>query len=100
MWVVAMVIRGVNKGYISKIYGQKQVKETDSVTKDTVTSGDSVDISSAAKEMQKLVQDTLSIDDVRLEKVEDLKQQIDAGQYHVPAKKLADALLRYVGWAR
>lgn len=100
MWVIAMVIRGINKGYVSKVYGQKPAKEMDPHPKDVVNSTDSIDISNQAKEMQKLVQNTLAIDDVRLEKVQNLKTQIDAGQYHVSAKKLADALMRYTGWSR
>ena len=95
-----MVIRGIGKNYISKVYGQKQLKEPNTKPHDIEKRGDSVEISSKAKEMQKLVQDTLALDDVRLEKVEKLKSQIDTGQYHVPAKKLADAILKYTSWSK
>ncbi|HHX94691.1 MAG TPA: flagellar biosynthesis anti-sigma factor FlgM [Clostridia bacterium] len=95
-----MVIRGIGKGYISKVYGHRPVKEPDLKPNEAEQGGDSVEISKAAKEMQKLVQNTLALDDVRLEKVEDLKNKIDTGQYHVPAKKLADAILKYTGWSR
>lgn len=95
MWVIIMVIRGINKGYFSKIYSQKQIKDKETTS---ASPGDTVDISSEAKELQRLVHDTMNLEDVRLDKVEDLKSQIETGKYHVPAKKIADALLRYTRW--
>ena len=92
MQVMTMEIRGIDKGYVSKIYGQKQMKDRETISGETVRDGDRVDISSEAKEMQKLVRETLELEDVRPEKVEDLKNRIHKGQYNVSSKKLADAL--------
>lgn len=93
-----MEIKGVNKGYFSKIYGNKQVKATNQSTEEIAGGSDSVDISSQAKELQKLVQDGMEIDDVRMDRVEELKEKIESGQYYVPTNVLAAAILRYMNW--
>lgn len=95
-----MEIKGVNKGYFSKIYGHKQAKVSSRSKEESLGCTDSVDISDRAKEMQKLVQDSLQIDDVRMDRVEELKEKIESGQYHVPTKLLAAAILKYINWVR
>lgn len=94
-----MEIKGVNKGYFSKVYGSKKVKGSSFSPEDILSDSDSVDISSQAKEMQKLVQEGMDIDDVRMDKVQALKDEIESGQYYVPTKVLAASIFRYLNWA-
>lgn len=93
-----MEIKGVNKGFFSKIYGNRQAKGSSLSKEEFLGCTDSVDISNRAKEMQKLVQDGLQIDDVRMDRVEELKERIETGQYYVPTKLLAAAILKYINW--
>jgi len=55
------------------------------------TSVDKIEISSAAKEMQA----TSNYNIERAEKLQKLKEQINAGEYKVDANKLAEDVLKY-----
>ncbi|CAM5191120.1 Negative regulator of flagellin synthesis OS=Ureibacillus acetophenoni OX=614649 GN=SAMN05877842_101180 PE=3 SV=1 [Ureibacillus acetophenoni] len=52
---------------------------------------DKIEISSAAKEMQ--VSSTLNTE--RTEKIQQIKEQIESGEYKVDARKVAEDLLKY-----
>ncbi len=93
-----MEIKGVNKGYFSRLYGDRKIREGNASADNIPESSDKIDISSQAKEMQKLVQDSMEMDDVRTTKVERLKEKIESGEYYVPTKKLAAAIIKYLGW--
>ncbi len=72
-----------------KIY-QQQKKETDRARKRVQPAGtDRVEISEAAKDLQRLVDETVSLPEIRLDRVRGLKDRIQTGAYQVPAEKLA-----------
>ncbi|HBG46145.1 MAG TPA: flagellar biosynthesis anti-sigma factor FlgM [Deltaproteobacteria bacterium] len=56
-------------------------------------SGDSVDISSKARELNKAKALLDSVPDVRVEKVEKLKNDVENGDYEVDAGKVAEKMI-------
>jgi len=94
---MTMKIKGTEGQNISKIYGQKPAHVEDNLPKDTANKDkDSITISSKVKEVRELVKETLKIDDVRLDRVETVKQKVDAGEYKVSSEEIADAILRHI----
>lgn len=55
---------------------------------------DTLAISGFAKEMQVAKQSLASVPDVRQNRVDEVKQQIEAGTYNVSASQVADKLLK------
>jgi negative regulator of flagellin synthesis FlgM len=55
---------------------------------------DQVDVSSMGKEISKLVERAKQLPDIRQERVEALRQQVQSGKYEVSSKQIADAILR------
>jgi len=80
----------------------QQYQKNDAVKKETETQSMSstmsttmterVDLSSKAKEIQQIKQIIAETPEVRMDKVQELKQQIDAGKYQIDAQKVADKL--------
>ena len=66
-------------------------QNTNKATTEKSTSVDKIEISSAAKEMQ--VSSTYNTE--RAEKLQNLKAQIQTGEYKVDANKLAENMLKY-----
>jgi len=92
-----MKIKGTEGQNIAKIYGQKPAHIEDNLPKDAAgRDKDSIIISSKVKEVRELVKEALKIDDVRMDRVETVKQKIDAGEYKVSSEELADAILRHI----
>lgn len=75
-------IQKANKA--SKAYGTSNVS----------TSKDSLVISDFAKELQIAKQTVAAAPDVRQTKVDDIKQQMEAGTYNISASKVAEKLLK------
>jgi negative regulator of flagellin synthesis FlgM len=59
-----------------------------------VSTEDKVDLSAQSKEMNKIHDVLNATPDVRAEKVEALKKQVEAGQYEVNSNSLADKMLK------
>lgn len=55
---------------------------------------DQVDVSSAGKEISKLVERAKQLPDMREERVEQLRQMVQSGKYDVSSKQIAEAILR------
>lgn len=55
---------------------------------------DQVDVSSTGKEISKLVERAKQLPDIRQERVEALRQQVQSGKYEVSSKQIAEAILR------
>lgn len=53
-----------------------------------------VEISEKARKLQRIAELARIGDQLRAEKVKELKAQIDVGQYHVDAKEVAKSILR------
>ncbi|MGG0655020.1 flagellar biosynthesis anti-sigma factor FlgM [Rummeliibacillus pycnus] len=70
---------------------QNQSLKTDQVKRSTLNVTDQLEISSAAKDLQGIK----SYTDERTEHVQQLKEQVQSGNYKVDAQKLASDLLKY-----
>lgn len=70
---------------------QNQSLKTEKLKKSTVNMTDQIEISSAAKDLQGIK--SYSTD--RAERIGQIKEQVEAGNYKVDANKLASDLLRY-----
>jgi len=55
--------------------------------------GDQIDISSTSRQVQQLKGAVASIPDVRLDKIDGIKDQVEDGTYHVESEKLAKAVV-------
>ena len=58
------------------------------------TENDKVQLSSQAQELGKAVQSVQNSDEVRSEKVSELKQQIDNGEYDVNPRNIAEGIIQ------
>ena len=91
-----------------KINGQNdplmRIKEVQSkpvktvIVKNTASepAGKAVELSRMAVDLSGLQEAVKSVPDVRAEKVEQLKQAIESGNYNIDDEKLADALSRFI----
>lgn len=70
---------------------QNQSLKTEKLKKSTVNMTDQIEISSAAKDLQGIK--SYSTD--RAERIGQIKEQVESGNYKVDANKLASDLLRY-----
>lgn len=70
---------------------QNQSLKTEQVKKSTLNVTDQLEISSAAKDLQGIK----SYADERAERVQQLKEQIQTGNYQVDAQKLASDIFNY-----
>ncbi|MCM3315502.1 flagellar biosynthesis anti-sigma factor FlgM [Rummeliibacillus stabekisii] len=70
---------------------QNQLLKTEKLKKSTVNMTDQIEISSAAKDLQGIK--SYSTD--RAERIDQIKEQVESGNYKVDANKLASDLLRY-----
>ena len=77
---------------ISQIYGVKGKVKTQQVSRSSKT--DKLEISSFGREMQIAKQAVKNAPDVRMDRVEQLKSQIQNGTYDVDASSFADMLLQ------
>ena len=77
---------------ISQIYQANGVKKKAGVSSAYATR-DSVEISSFGRELQVAKQAVAQAEDVRMDKVQELKARIANGTYDVPMGALADKLL-------
>ncbi|WP_313757463.1 flagellar biosynthesis anti-sigma factor FlgM [Tissierella sp.] len=77
----------------NKNSGIKKVK-SDNRGKDT----DELKISEKAIEFQYALQKLKDVEDIRMDKVEDIKNQVQSGAYHVDGKKIAEKILETVNF--
>lgn len=77
----------------NKNSGIKKVK-SDNRGKDT----DELKISEKAIESQYALQKLKDVEDIRVDKVEDIKKQVQLGSYHVDGKKIAEKILETVNF--
>lgn len=61
---------------------------------DQISTEDKVDLSSQAKEMNRIHDVLNATPDVRTEKVEPLKKQVESGQYEVNSDSVANKMLK------
>jgi len=95
-----MKIRDLNKTTLEHIQKQNRTGKiksgnAKSVSGNNSTSGvDHVSISEKSREIQKLKSVIASTPDVRKEKVEELKEKIEKGEYKVSPRELAKRILQ------
>lgn len=77
----------------NKNAGVKKVK-TDKTTKET----DQIKISERAIEFQFALQKIKDVEEIRMEKVEDIKNKIKAGTYEIDGKKIAEKMLEEINF--
>lgn len=74
----------------------KKTQETATVDPKSISpteGGDKVELSAGTKDAQKIKEILSETPEVRADKVEALKQQIEKGEYQVDAEQIADKLL-------
>lgn len=86
-----MRINGINN--VNNVYKSKKANKAYEAT-NVSSSKDTLAISDFAKELQVAKQAVSAAPDVRQEKVDNIKQQMEAGNYNVTASQLADKLLK------
>ncbi|WP_353093776.1 flagellar biosynthesis anti-sigma factor FlgM [Tissierella praeacuta] len=77
----------------NKNSGGKKVK-SDNKVNDT----DKIKISEKAMEYQYALQKIKDVEDIRMDKVENIKQQVQSGSYHVDGKKIAEKIIESVNF--
>ena len=77
---------------ISQVYGVKGKVKTQQASRSSQT--DRLEISSFGREMQIAKQAVKNTPDIRMDRVEQLKSQIQNGTYDVDASSFADMLLQ------
>jgi len=85
------------EGYRQVAHGQvqrpdKEAKE--SALQQTRTAADDVDLSSRARQYQKLKKTVMEAPDIRSDKVEDIRARIEAGTYNVRGEQVASGIVK------
>lgn len=81
-----------NKTYPAAVYGNSGRYSTDKKRKNSGLRGDTVEISSDALRMENVSNHEIS----REEKINMLKNEIQAGRYTVDAEAIADRIMEYI----
>ncbi|EKD42160.1 MAG: hypothetical protein ACD_73C00297G0001 [uncultured bacterium] len=88
---------GIQSKKSSRVADTKKSRPTGgSDSKPVVSGGDRVAISGASQQMKTFRTSLSSIPDVRAEKVESIKSDIESGHYNPPAELIADAMMQSV----
>jgi negative regulator of flagellin synthesis FlgM len=80
--------------YVNNIDEKQKTEKAPEKAEQNTAKTDTVNISDAAKEIQEVRKQLDAIPDVRAEKVEQLKNQIESGTYEVKSEEIADKMLR------
>ncbi len=59
----------------------------------TQVSGEKIAVSDLGKEIAKVNSEVKASPDIRTEKVAEIKERVDSGEYHVPADKIAGKII-------
>lgn len=79
----------INSEYIKRDI--KRIKESEKVP--TIAPGDKVELSSKVLDLKEMQIKTMSFPDVRPEKVEQIKMQLDSGTYNISPGEIAERLI-------
>lgn len=80
--------------YVNNISDKQKTENTSDKTNKNVVKTDTVNISDAAKEIQEVRKELDKIPDVRADKVEQLKNQIENGTYEIKSEEIAEKMLK------
>jgi len=95
------IIRGNSFGkidsyvrHVNKDKTKSGAVSDDQRSNEILPSGDSVELSPRAKEMQEAMKILETLPDVREEKVAQIRQQIEEGSYEIDGKKIAEKMIK------
>lgn len=80
--------------YVNNISDKQKAEKTSDKAEKNVAKTDTVNISDAAKEIQEVRRELDNIPDVRADKVEQLKNQIEDGTYEIKSEEIAEKMLK------
>jgi len=80
--------------YVNHINDKQKPEITSDKAASQVAKTDKVEISEAAKEIQEVRKQLDNTPDVRTEKVEQLKNQIENGTYEIKSEEIAEKMLK------
>ena len=80
--------------YVNNINDKQKAENTSEKAEKNVAKTDTVNISDAAKEIQEVRKELDNIPDVRADKVEQLKNQIENGTYEIKSEEIAEKMLK------
>lgn len=80
--------------YVNNINDKQKAENTSDKAEKNVAQTDTVNISDAAKEIQEVRKELDNIPEVRAEKVEQLKNQIENGTYEIKSEEIAEKMLK------
>lgn len=79
---------------VSEIYGKKQNVSKVHKTTGVPSQRDDLSISSQAKDFQTVINALKKVPDVRTEKVKDIEEKVNSGNYQVANKEVADKMIQ------
>lgn len=90
-----MIISGKQVQGILKAYGEqsKTVKNTKVEKTSTAQKRDEVVLSSEGKEFAQFLQSVKNLPDVREDKIKELAQRIDSGNYQIESQSIAEKII-------
>ncbi|KUK11625.1 MAG: Anti-sigma-28 factor FlgM family protein [Clostridia bacterium 41_269] len=94
--MIAVKIGGINGRQVTGIYRQSHVQGKNTTDRTVAADKDVADISVEALEIQRLAKKALEMEDIRAEKVEDLKKKIASGEYKIDSARLAERLVEFL----
>lgn len=77
----------------TKLRGQKKVRSAAVNAPASMAGRDRVELSSSSMDVRKIQEVLQETPEVRLDKVQELKEKIAGGEYHVDSRELADKML-------
>jgi len=80
--------------YVNNINDKQKTDNASDKAETNVAKTDTVNISDAAKEIQEVSKQLDDIPDVRTEKVQQLKNEIENGTYKIKSEEIAEKMLR------
>ncbi len=95
-----MRIEGINPQQLQKIYSQQRQLIDREETEQSRASGDSMEISEEARQIHNIAAEMEEIPDIREERVQELHQQVQSGNYEVEAEEVAESMLEQIEMQR
>ena len=88
---------GIQSKKSSRVGETKKDKSlSGSETKNVRSGGDTIAISGTGEQMKSISASLKSLPDIRAEKVESIKNEIESGRYNPPSELIADAMMQSV----
>lgn len=91
-----MIISGKQVQSVLKAYGEqsKTAKNTKTEKQGAFQKKDEVVLSSEGKEFAQILQSVKNLPDIREDKVKEIAQRIDSGNYQVDSKDIAEKIMK------